>query len=97
MAGDRAQMGASHLIVSGKEIPHPDGKLDLDAVRIKADPLSRLGAAVKKEGLRLCYHNYKSEFRDNPSEMSCLLSETGPGTVWLGLEARILRCGGARG
>ena len=76
IAGDCAQMGASYLIVSGKEVPHPDGKLDLDAVHIKTEALSRLGAAVKKEGLRLCYHNHEAEFRDNPSEMSYLLSET---------------------
>jgi sugar phosphate isomerase/epimerase len=86
MAGYCAQMGARHLIVSGKEVPHPVGKLDLDAVRIKAEALSRLGAAVKKEGLRLCYHNHEAEFRDNPSEMSYLLSETDSADVGLCLD-----------
>jgi sugar phosphate isomerase/epimerase len=86
MAGSCAQMGASYLIVSGIQLPHADGKLDLDAVRIKAEALSRLGEAVKKEGLRLCYHNHQAEFRDNPSEMSYLLSETDPGNVWLCLD-----------
>jgi sugar phosphate isomerase/epimerase len=86
MAGSCAQMGASYLIVSGKQLPHPDGKLDLDAVRIKAEALSRLGEAVKKQGLRLCYHNHQAEFQDNPSEMSYLLSETDPGNVWLCLD-----------
>jgi inosose dehydratase len=79
-------MGASYLIVSGKEVPHRDGKLDLDAVRTKAEALSRLGAAVKRDGLRLCYHNHEAEFRDNPSEMSYLLSQTDPGNVWLCLD-----------
>lgn len=86
MAGSCAQMGASYLIVSGKEVPHPDGKLVRDAVHIKAEALSRIGEAVKKEGVRLCYHNHEAEFRDDPSEMSYLLSETDPGNVWLCLD-----------
>jgi sugar phosphate isomerase/epimerase len=86
MAASCAQMGASYLMVSGKELPHPGGKLDVDAVRIKTEALNRLGEAVKKEGLRLCYHNHEAEFRDNPSEMSYLLSETDAATVWLCLD-----------
>ena len=86
MAGECAQMGASYLIASGKEVPHPEGKLDLDAVHIKTEALNRLGAAVKKEGLRLCYHNHEAEFRDKPSEMSYLLSETDAASVWLCLD-----------
>jgi sugar phosphate isomerase/epimerase len=87
IAGFSAQMGARHLMVSGKEVPHPGGKLDLDAVHTKAASLDRLGAAVRKEGLRLCYHNHEAEFRDEPSEMSYLLAETDPGRVWLCLDA----------
>jgi inosose dehydratase len=86
IAGYCAQMGASYLMVSGKEVPHPDGKLDVAAVHIKAQALDRLGAAVKKQGLRLCYHNHEAEFRDHPTEMSYLLSETDPGNVWLCLD-----------
>lgn len=86
MAGVCAQMGARYVIVSGKPIPRPGGKLDLDAVHIKAETLSRLGAAVKKEGVRLCYHNHEAEFRDKPSEMSYLLSETDPGSVLLNFD-----------
>jgi sugar phosphate isomerase/epimerase len=86
MAGSCAQMGASYLIVSGKQLPHPEGKLDLDAVHVKTEALNRLGAAVKKEGLRLCYHNHEAEFRDNPPEMSYLLSETDAAGVWLCLD-----------
>jgi sugar phosphate isomerase/epimerase len=86
MAGSCAQMGASHVIVSGEKLPHPDGKLDLDAVHIKADTLNRLGAAVKKDGVRLCYHNHETEFQDDPSEMSYLLRETDPNYVWLNLD-----------
>ncbi len=81
-----AQIGASYLIVSGKELPHKDGKLDLDAVHIKTAALNRLGAAVQKDGLRLCYHNHEPEFRDHPTEMSYLLSETDPEKVWLCLD-----------
>ena len=83
IAGFSAQMGAKHQIVSGKEVPHPDGKLHLGAVRAKAEALNQLGAAVRKDGLRLCYHNHEAEFRDKPTEMSYLLTETDPSRVWL--------------
>lgn len=83
IAGFSAQMGARHLIVSGKAVPHSKPKLDLDAVRTKAASLNQLGAAVRKEGLDLCYHNHEAEFRDKPSEMSYLLKETDPSRVWL--------------
>ena len=83
IAGFTAQMGAAYLIVSGKEVPHPDSKLDLAAVRAKAEALNQLGAAVRKDGLRLCYHNHEAEFRDKPTEMSYLLTETDPSRVWL--------------
>lgn len=86
MAGPCAQMGASFLIVSGKEVPHSNGKLELEALRIKTETLNRLGVAIKKEGLRLCYHNHEAEFRDNPSEMSYLLAQTNPDEVWLCLD-----------
>jgi inosose dehydratase len=81
-----AQMGASHLIVSAPDVPHPDGKLDLQAVHTKTKALNRLGAAVKKDGLKLCYHNHQPEFRDKPSQMSYLLKETDPGLVSLCLD-----------
>jgi len=83
IAGFTAEMGAAYLIVSGKEVPHPDSKLDLGAVRAKAEALNRLGAVVRKNGLRLCYHNHEAEFRDKPTEMSYLLTETDPSRVWL--------------
>jgi sugar phosphate isomerase/epimerase len=86
VAGESAQMGARYLIVSGKEVPHPDGKLDLEAVHAKAKALDQLGAAVKEDGVRLCYHNHESEFRDKPTEMSYLLAETDPDRVWLCLD-----------
>ncbi len=82
-----AQMGASHLIVSAsKPVPRPGGKLDLAAVRAKAEALNRLGAAVKRNGLKLCYHNHELEFRDKPTEESYLLKETDPNLVWLCLD-----------
>jgi sugar phosphate isomerase/epimerase len=81
-----AQMGASYLIVSGRALPHKDGKFDVDALHTKAQALNRLGAAVQKVGLRLCYHNHEPEFRDHPTEMSYLLSETDPEKVWLCLD-----------
>lgn len=78
-----AQMGATHLIASGRKLPHPDGKLDQDAAHAKAEGMNKLGAALQKEGLKFCYHNHVPEFADEPSEMSILLKETDPKTVWL--------------
>ena len=77
-----AEMGATYMIVSGGRLPHSHGQLDYDAARAKAEGLNKLAAACKKEGLKLCYHNHIQEFEDQPSEMSILLKQTDPQTVW---------------
>ena len=83
IAGYSAQMGASHFIVSGRRLPHPDGKLDLNTVHTKAEALNQFGRFCRQEGLKLCYHNHVQEFQDEPWEMSFLLRETDPALVWL--------------
>lgn len=77
-----AEMGATYMIVSGGRLPHTNGQLDYEAARTMADGLNKLAAACKEEGLKLCYHNHVQEFEDQPSEMSILLKETDPKTVW---------------
>jgi sugar phosphate isomerase/epimerase len=86
VAGVTAAMGATYLIVSGRHLPHPEGKLDLTAVHAKMASLNRLGEACKEEGLKLCYHNHAQEFQDQPPEMNFLLKETDPKLVWLNLD-----------
>jgi sugar phosphate isomerase/epimerase len=78
-----AAMGASYLILGGPRLHHVDGKLDMTAVHNTTEGLNRLGEAVQKEGLKLCYHNHWMEFEDHPSEMSFILKETDPKLVWV--------------
>ena len=83
IAAATAKMGATYLIVSGRRMPHTEGKLDVDAVHRKMDALNRLGRACREEGLKLCYHNHVQEFEDTPSEMSLFFKETDPALVAL--------------
>lgn len=82
IAGYSAEMGATYMIVSAGRLPHSNGELDHDAARALAEGLNKLAVACKKQGLKLCYHNHVQEFEDQPSEMSILLKETDPKTVW---------------
>jgi sugar phosphate isomerase/epimerase len=83
IAGWSAQMGATHLIMSGSRLPHVDGKLNEEAARIKAEGLNKVGAVCSKEGLRFSYHTHTAEFEDSPtSEIDILLRNTDPRTVW---------------
>ncbi|MGH9402693.1 MAG: sugar phosphate isomerase/epimerase family protein [Terriglobia bacterium] len=85
-ASASASMGAIYFIVSGRSLPHPSGKLDMDAVRVWTDSLNRLGRVVKQEGLKLCYHNHSQEFEDHPSQLSFFFRETDPKLVWLNFD-----------
>lgn len=81
-----AQMGAEYFIVSGRRLPHENGQLDQEAVRIWTDSLNRLGRVVKQEGLKLCYHNHAQEFLDHPSQMRYFFRDTDPELVWLNFD-----------
>jgi inosose dehydratase len=83
IAGWSAQMGATHLIMSGSRLPHVDGKLNEEAARIKAEGMNKVGEACRKEGLKFSYHTHTAEFEDTPSEIDILLKETDPKIVWL--------------
>ena len=83
IAGVTAAMGAEYIIVSGRRLPHVQGKLDENAAHNKMEALNRLGQVCQKEGMNLCYHNHHQEFEDTPSEMSFLLRETDPKLVRL--------------
>lgn len=86
VAGAIAQMGGQHIIIGAAKLPHPGGKLDVNAARVWADGLNQLGKAVKAEGVKLCYHNHRKEFEGHPTEMSFLLRYTDPKLVWLNFD-----------
>ncbi|MBV9085182.1 MAG: sugar phosphate isomerase/epimerase [Acidobacteriaceae bacterium] len=83
IAATTAKMGATYMIVSGRRLPHVDGKLDVDAAHRKMEALNRLGRTCREEGLKLCYHNHVQEFEDDPSEISLFFKETDPAVVAL--------------
>lgn len=82
VAAYSAEMGATHFMLSGRRLPKRDGKLDRDAVRTKTAALDRAGQICRDAGLKLCYHNHRQEFEDEPSEISFLVAETDPTLVW---------------
>lgn len=86
IAGWGAQMGAKHLIFSGRRLEEHDGKLDMEQVHRRMRDLNRLGQLCHQEGVELCYHNERQDFHDHPSEMSILLRETDPKLVRLCLD-----------
>lgn len=86
VAGAIAQMGGQHIIIGAAKLPHPGGKLDVNAARVWAEGLNHLGKAVKSEGVKLCYHNHRLEFEGHPTEMSFLLRYTDPKLVWLNFD-----------
>jgi sugar phosphate isomerase/epimerase len=83
-----ASIGAERFALSGSGSVLAKDKqhLDPEAMRTKAESLNRLGAACKKAGLRLVYHNHGNEFMLNGAEIEELLKQTDPGLVWLLLD-----------
>jgi inosose dehydratase len=83
IAAYSADMGASHFLLSGRALPHKDGRLDTDALARKCDALNKTGEKLRRRGMRLCYHNHFAEFTDQPTEISQLVERTDPKVVWL--------------
>lgn len=83
VAGYTAAMGASYLVVGGPRLPHATHSEYLTAVHRTTEGLNRLGEIVRKEGLKLCYHNHWQEFADRPTEMSFIIKDTDPNLVRL--------------
>jgi inosose dehydratase len=83
IAAYSADMGASHFLLSGRALPHMEGRLDQDALVRKCDALNKTGEKLRGRGLRLCYHNHFAEFTDQPTEISQLVEHTDPKVVWL--------------
>ena len=86
LAGSIAQMGARYQIVGSARFPRPGGQLDVQVMHDWTGALNRLGAAVKAEGVELCYHNHRQEFEGDPTPMSFLLRDTDPELVRLNFD-----------
>jgi sugar phosphate isomerase/epimerase len=85
--GGAATLGASRFALSGAGKPLTgDGRLDRDALRAKVDAINTLGQHCQRAGLRLVYHNHRTEFTDRAAEMEYLLEQTDPALVWLLLD-----------
>src|SRR5262249_55605373 len=82
VAAYSAEMGATHFMISGRRLPKREGKLDPVALQTKTRALDRAGRACRDSGLRLCYHNHRQEFEDEPPEMSFLVAQTDSALVW---------------
>ena len=82
VAAYSAEMGATHFMLSGRRLPKIEGKLAPAALDTKTRALDRAGRACRDAGLRLCYHNHRPEFEDEPTEMSFLVERTDPALVW---------------
>jgi sugar phosphate isomerase/epimerase len=86
IAACSAAMGAHYQIVSGGSVYGSSGNLDPQAAHIWTDGLNKVGEAVKKEGVTLCYHNHRTEFEGHPSLMSYILRDTDPNLVRLNFD-----------
>jgi sugar phosphate isomerase/epimerase len=86
IAAFSAKMGAQHQIVSGGSVYGSAGKLDSLTAHAFTEGLNRIGAAVKQEGVTLCYHNHRTEFEGHPTLMSYILGDTDPKLVMLNFD-----------
>jgi inosose dehydratase len=70
-------LGGQHLIVSGRQLPtRPDGQVVADALETKAREAERLGAELRKMGVRLSIHNHAHEVAHDAAEMRRLIALT---------------------
>jgi inosose dehydratase len=80
IAAGVAAFGADCMIVSGKGLA-PDGKFEKAALLAKAKELNELGAMLKKNKLKLAYHNHNPEFANDNAEVNGLAANTDPALV----------------
>ena len=77
-------LGGEHVIVSGRQLPAgSDGRALPAAIAAKARESNRLGAELRKMGLRLSIHNHTHEVAHDAEELRRLLAQTRPEDVGL--------------
>lgn len=99
LAADMHVLGARHVVMPSFLVP--EGKslraeLTVDDWRATADFLNRTGAALKREGLQLGYHNHNPEFAPLASgtALDLLLKATDPALVQFEMDAGWVVAGG---
>ncbi len=75
-------LGTTLLVTNPNPIAWGSGEIKTDAqLRVQADALDRLGAAVREMGLTLAYHTHDSEFRAGAREFHHMMLATDPQNV----------------
>lgn len=84
----QAQAGTNIVVTNPRPISWggPENKTDAEILR-QADALNQLGAALRREGLTLAYHNHDSELRIGAREFHHMLVATDPANVKFCLDA----------
>jgi len=77
-------LGGGQVIVSGRQLPvGRDGSVLAEALARKAKEANRLGAEIRRMGLRLSIHNHTHEVENDAAELRRLLELTRPEDVSL--------------
>jgi sugar phosphate isomerase/epimerase len=82
-----AALGATRFVLSGagKSLTS-DGQLDQDALNRKVESIMQLARRCQRAGLRLAYHNHRTEFLQGGDEIEALLARTDPELVYFLLD-----------
>ncbi len=81
-----AALGAKRLIVSGRSVAQ-GGKVDMTALRAKADGLEHAAELCARNKLRFAYHNHTLEFQNDEVEIEGLVRHTTAGVVYFVFDA----------
>jgi len=80
IAAGVAALGGEAIVLSGPGLS-PEGRFEVGALREKARAIEAIARMVKRNGLRLAYHNHNPEFANGNAEMNGLAAHTDPGLV----------------
>ncbi len=80
VAAGAAALGAERLILSGRGLLAA-GKIEAEALRLKAEALNGAGEFCRARGMRVAYHNHGPEMAEEGREMEGLIRLTDPARV----------------
>jgi sugar phosphate isomerase/epimerase len=98
LAADMHRLGVKYVVVPMFVAPQGSGRqMTADDWRRVAAQLNGKGAALKREGLKLGYHNHNVELArlGSKTALDLLLENTDPGLVWFEMDAGWVAAGGA--
>jgi sugar phosphate isomerase/epimerase len=82
-----AALGATRFVLSGAgKALTDDGRLDQKALAAKTEAITRVASRCRRAGLRLTYHNHRTEFLEHGAEVEAIVQRTDPELVWLLLD-----------